>query len=169
MFEHLGQRSRSPGRGGSIRVSRAQCTTNYLNERDGYFWIPHCTQCFFRDFVMDGYSQAEIDRLFCIRLTPGQIRRSVILGLTFKNGPRMIMKRYQDAMACDQIRCGKPLLFITVSCNPKWLEIKDALGPNDKACKRPDHLARVYEAKLNRLCDNILGTKLRRPFWRNKA
>ncbi|KDE03576.1 hypothetical protein MVLG_05961 [Microbotryum lychnidis-dioicae p1A1 Lamole] len=64
-------------------------------------------------------------------------------------------------MACV-VKYGKPLLFITVTCNPEWPEIKAALGPNDQACNRPELIARAFESKLNRLCDDdIFGNKQR--------
>ncbi|SGY82810.1 BQ5605_C009g05597 [Microbotryum silenes-dioicae] len=112
--------------------------------------------------VIDGDFQADTDRLTyiqlhqeCLRLTtprvidglaPDLIGRSVILGSTSKNRPRDITQRYQDAMACVVTR-GKPLLLITVTCDPEWPEIIAALGPNYEACNRPDLTARVFEAK----------------------
>ncbi|SCZ98328.1 BZ3500_MvSof-1268-A1-R1_Chr7-1g09098 [Microbotryum saponariae] len=173
--------SRKRGRGGSTRVSRSQYLAYYLHERGDYFSIPHATQRLFLEFVIDGYSQVETDRLNYIRfhqenlrlttaqgitdavangLTPDQIGRSVILGSTFKNSPREVTQRYQDAMACV-VKYGKPSLFITATCNPDWPEIKAALGPNDQASNRPDLIARVFEAKLNRLCDDVFGNKQR--------
>ncbi|SCZ95988.1 BZ3500_MvSof-1268-A1-R1_Chr8-1g09929 [Microbotryum saponariae] len=59
------------------------------------------------------------------------------LGSTFKNSPSEITQLYQDAMACT-VQYGKPLLFFTATCNPDWLEIKAARGPNDKTCNRLD-------------------------------
>ncbi|SGY38962.1 BQ5605_C003g02111 [Microbotryum silenes-dioicae] len=141
----------------------------YLHERGDYFSIPHATQRLLLEFVIDGYSQVETDRLNYIRfhqenlrlttaqgitdavangLTPDQIGRSVILRSTFKNSPREVTQRYQDAMACV-VKYGKPSLFITVTCNPEWPEIKAALGPNDKAYNRPDLIARVLKAMCN--------------------
>ncbi|SGY19533.1 BQ5605_C014g07674 [Microbotryum silenes-dioicae] len=131
---------------GDGELSRSQYFAYHLHERDDYFSIPHATQRI-TDAVANG-------------LTPDQIGRSVILGSTFKNSPREITQRYQDAMACV-VKYGKPSLFITVTCNPEWPEIKAALGPNDKACNRPDLIARVFEAKLNRLCDDVFGNKQR--------
>ncbi|SGY45423.1 BQ5605_C001g00283 [Microbotryum silenes-dioicae] len=181
VFENLGRRSSKRGRGGSTRVSRSQYLAYHLHERDTYFSIPHATQRLFLEFVIDGYSQVETDRLNYIRfhqenlrlttaqgitdavangLTSDQIGRSVILGSTFKNSPREVTQRYQDAMA-SVVKYGKPSLFITATCNPKWPEIKAALGPNDQATNRPDLIARVFQAKLNRLCDDVFGNKQR--------
>ncbi|SGZ29667.1 BQ5605_C050g12472 [Microbotryum silenes-dioicae] len=93
-------------------------------------------------------------------LTPDQIGHSMTLGSMFKNRPRDIMQRYQDAMACV-VKHGKPPLLITMTCVPESPQTKAALGPNDKACNRPDLIARVFEAKLNRLCDDVFGNKQR--------
>ncbi|SGY66400.1 BQ5605_C004g02670 [Microbotryum silenes-dioicae] len=179
------QRPRRRGRGGSTRVSRSQFFAYYLHEGDEYFSIPHAAQRVFLGFLIDGYSQLQVetDRPNYIRfhqetlrlttaqgitdavangLTPDQIRRSVILGLTFKNSPRENTQRYQDAMTCV-VKYGKPLLFITVTCNPEWSEIRATLGSNDQACNRPDLIARLFEAKLHRLCDNVFGNTSGNP------
>ncbi|SGZ04895.1 BQ5605_C032g11096 [Microbotryum silenes-dioicae] len=77
-------------------------------------------------------------------LTPNQIGRSMTLG-SIKNRPRDIMwQRYQDAMACV-VKHGKPPLLITMTYDPELPEIKAALGPNDKACNRPDLIVQVFE------------------------
>ncbi|SGY53573.1 BQ5605_C006g03775 [Microbotryum silenes-dioicae] len=79
-------------------------------------------------------------------LTPNPIGRLMTLGSTFKNRPCDITQRYQDVMACV-VKHGKPPLLITMTYDPKAREIKAALGPNDKACTRPDLIAQVFEAK----------------------
>ncbi|SDA02813.1 BZ3500_MvSof-1268-A1-R1_Chr11-1g03170 [Microbotryum saponariae] len=90
-------------------------------------------------FSIPHCTQARItDAAIATGLTPNQFGRSVILGSTFKNSPREITQRYLDAMACVA-----------------------ALGPNDEACNRLDLLARVFEAKLNRLCDDVFGIQQR--------
>ncbi|SCZ90399.1 BZ3500_MvSof-1268-A1-R1_Chr1-3g01964 [Microbotryum saponariae] len=97
----------------------------------------------------DGYSHVETDRL---NLPPVASRKPPP-----HHGPRPRenTQHYQDAMACA-VKYGKPSLFITVTCNPEWPEIKAALGPNDQACNRPDLIARVFEA---------VEPTLRRHFW----
>ena len=57
---------------------------------------------------------------------------------------------------------GKPTLFITVTCNPKWPEIVESLLPGQKPEDRPDLVARVFNVKLQGLVkevtkDGILG------------
>ncbi|SGY15971.1 BQ5605_C012g06719 [Microbotryum silenes-dioicae] len=79
-------------------------------------------------------------------LTQNPIGRSMTLGSTFKNRTRDITRRYQDATACV-VKHGKPPLLITMTYDPEAPKIKAALGPNDKACSRPDLIAQVFEAK----------------------
>ncbi|SCZ98126.1 BZ3500_MvSof-1268-A1-R1_Chr3-3g06589 [Microbotryum saponariae] len=156
------RRSSKRGRGGSTRASRSQFFAYYLHERDDYFSSRPIDSNYIRlhqESLRLTTAQGITDAV-ANGLAPDQIGRSVILGSTFKNSPREITQRYQDAMACV-VKYGKPLLFITVTCNPEWPEIKAALGPNDKACNRPDLIARVFEAKLNRLCDDVFGNKQR--------
>ena len=44
-------------------------------------------------------------------------------------------------------RCGKPSFFITMTCNPDWPEIQDALEPGQTYNERPDLVARVFRMK----------------------
>ncbi len=51
---------------------------------------------------------------------------------------------------------GKPNLFITMTCNPKWEEIVNALKPDEIADDRPDLVTRVFVGKLQHLLDELL-------------
>ncbi|XP_059629828.1 uncharacterized protein LOC132272751 [Cornus florida] len=66
---------------------------------------------------------------------------------SFIGGHRDMRKRYYDAMCLVQ-RFGKPDLFITMTCNPDWNEIKEELKPGQLAQDRPDLTTRVFRAKL---------------------
>ncbi|XP_065640398.1 uncharacterized protein LOC136072928 [Hydra vulgaris] len=50
---------------------------------------------------------------------------------------------------------GKPDLFITFTCNPKWREITENLYPGQNANDRPDLVTRVFKLKLNNLLNDI--------------
>ena len=41
-------------------------------------------------------------------------------------------KRYMDAMALVQV-FGKPDIFLTITCNPNWFEIKEELEPYEES------------------------------------
>ena len=77
-----------------------------------------------------------------------------ILPSSFKGGPREMWQLYQDAMAIVR-HCGKPDLFITMTCNPLWPEITEAMFPNQTVQDRPDLVARVFKLKLNVLLHDL--------------
>ena len=48
-------------------------------------------------------------------------------------------------------RFGKPDIFLTMTCNPNWYEIKQELQTYEKAQNRPDLITRIFRAKLEEL------------------
>ena len=55
---------------------------------------------------------------------------------------------------------GKPDLFITFTCHPKWRRITENLYPEiyiqiRQQMKRPDLVIRVFKLKLNNLFNDI--------------
>ncbi|XP_067214192.1 uncharacterized protein [Linepithema humile] len=88
----------------------------------------------------------------------GRIGKMIILPSTFIGSPRNMMQNYQDAMAIVS-KFGKPDLFITMTCNPKWREIEENLLPGQQASDRPDICARVFNIKKNYLIDLIVKQK----------
>ena len=58
--------------------------------------------------------------------------------------------RYLDAMALVR-RFGKPDIFLTMTCNPKWDEITHELYPRQAPQDRPDLIDLVFRAKLEEL------------------
>jgi hypothetical protein len=71
----------------------------------------------------------------------------LILPSTVHGSPRQMHELYQDAMALVRW-FGKPELFITFTCNPKWPEIVQKLQPGQCATDRPDVVNRVFYLKL---------------------
>ena len=61
---------------------------------------------------------------------------------------------YDDAMGMVRA-LGKPDLFITMTCNPKWQEIIENLEPRQTASDRPDIVARVFRLKYRALIKYI--------------
>jgi hypothetical protein len=51
---------------------------------------------------------------------------------------------------------GKPDLFITMTCNPKWEEITKELREGEKVTDRPDLTSRVFLLKLEELKNDII-------------
>src|SRR6266516_2104148 len=83
------------------------------------------------------------------------VGQRIILPSSFTGGPRQMHKLYQDGMAIVRV-FGKPDLFITITCNPKWPEITEALHPSQNAQDRPDLISRVFNMKLKVILDDIL-------------
>lgn len=59
-------------------------------------------------------------------------------------------QNYLDAMAIVQ-KFGKPSLFITMTCNPRWPEIVQNLALGEAAHFRPDLVVQVFHCKLKEL------------------
>ncbi|XP_074299985.1 uncharacterized protein LOC141631181 [Silene latifolia] len=130
----------------------------------------------FQQYIVDMYVKIENTRLDFLRLSQDTIRadlyqgildtlqlgencannvgKRIILPPSFLGGPRDMRRRYLNAMALVQ-KYGKPDLFITMTCNPNWPEIKAELSPGEEAHNRSDLVARVFHAKLTMLRKQI--------------
>nr|XP_027067427.1 uncharacterized protein LOC113693039 [Coffea arabica] len=130
----------------------------------------------FQQYVVDMYVKIESQRLDFFRHRQQQIRteqlqgvmdsvvegqcrgskvgQRVILPASFIGGPRDMKRRYVDAMALVQ-KFGKPNIFLTMTCNPSWPEIKENLLPTDESQNRVDLSARVFHAKLEILKEEL--------------
>jgi hypothetical protein len=137
----------------------------------------HASGKLFQQYIVDAYVKVESSRLDFIRqnqttlrtdlyqglmdfvqtqaadkdLQPGKI---VILPSSFQGSPRNMNQNYLDAMATVAM-FGRPDIFLTFTCNPKWPEITSNLGPNQQAHNRPDLVARVFHLKLSQLLTDI--------------
>lgn len=75
--------------------------------------------------------------------TDGQLTElgtMVVLPSSFTGGPRYMHERTQDAMTYVR-HFGRPDLFITLTCNPKWPEIVELLKEGQKSHDRHDIVA----------------------------
>jgi hypothetical protein len=88
------------------------------------------------------------------------VRQKMILPLSFQGGERAMGQLYQNAMARVR-KFGKPDLFITFTCNPKWKKITDTLLSGQTTKDRPELVTRVFNLKLDALLkdikDGVLG------------
>ncbi|CAN6999808.1 unnamed protein product, partial [Brassica rapa subsp. trilocularis] len=105
--------------------------------------------------VLDAVSKGDTDAKV--------IGQRFILPPSFTGGPRYLVEKYHDAMAiCREY--GNPDLFITMTANPNWREIKEHLeiyggdSPND----RPDIECRVFKMKTpsSEEVDEIISAEL---------
>lgn len=126
----------------------------------------------FSQFLVDMYAKIETERLNYIRNNQAQLRadsyihlrdavgrqdaeaaqlgQMVVLPSSFTGGPRYMHERTQDAMTYVRYH-GRPDLFITFTCNPRWKDITDALLPGQKSHDRHDIIARVFHLKVKKM------------------
>ncbi|XP_027151929.1 uncharacterized protein LOC113751983 [Coffea eugenioides] len=131
----------------------------------------------FQQYVVDMYVKLESQRLDYLRTQQEEFRKEFLQGIvnsigtgevraanvgqrvflpaSFIGGPRNMRRRYIDAMTLVQ-KFGKPDIFLTMTCNPNWLEIKEHLLPTEEAQNRPDLVVRVFCAKLEELKNELL-------------
>jgi hypothetical protein len=84
---------------------------------------------------------------------------------SFVGSARYYQQLYLDAMALPR-KFGKPDLFITLTCNPNWTEIRDAIPQGSHWQYHMDIVNRVFALKLKQFIKDIVGNEL---FGRVKA
>ncbi|AQK59598.1 hypothetical protein ZEAMMB73_Zm00001d053542 [Zea mays] len=126
----------------------------------------------FQQFVVNTYIKIESSCLYFIRknqdrlradlyqglvdsMLDGDIRaekvgKQTVLSTSFIGGPRDMKHRYMDVMALVW-KFGKPDIFLTMTCNPNWDEIRRELLPGQTPQDRPDLVVRVFHANLQEL------------------
>ena len=155
------------------RVTQLQYYSYRLQIRDGD-WIQSAGRLF-QQYIVDQYAKIEQNRLNYLRQNQSVLRtefyqgamdamhagdnainvgRRIILPSSFSGGPRYMYQLYQDAMAIVR-HFGKPDLFITFTCNPKWPEITRELLSYQIAADRPDLTTRVFHVKLQELMTDL--------------
>ena len=134
----------------------------------------------FQQYAVDAYVKIEGQRLAFIRNNQNKLKsdqydvlhehvnnlgndhnvrpeRVVVLPSTYVGSPRALKENFEDAMAIIK-KYGKPDLFITFTCNPKWREITENLYPGQTASDRPDFVIQVFKIKLNNLLNDIFSS-----------
>jgi len=84
-----------------------------------------------------------------------KVGKMVILPSSFNAGPRAMKERLMDAMTIMQ-NFGKPDLFITLTCSPKWKEITENLRKGETTIDRPDLIAKIFHEKIKILKNEIM-------------
>jgi hypothetical protein len=86
------------------------------------------------------------------RPAPG---KRVVLPATFVGSPQCMLQLYHNAMAIVQ-KYGTPLLFITMTANPKWPEVEELIPPGEKAEDHPMELVQAFCLKEKTLMFQIV-------------
>ncbi|XP_065918817.1 uncharacterized protein [Dysidea avara] len=85
---------------------------------------------------------------------PRNVGRRVILPSSFTGGPRYMYERQQDAMTYVR-KYGHPDLFITMTTNPNWPEIRNNLLPGQEPLDCPDLVAHAFRLKVKKLLEML--------------
>ncbi|UYV84546.1 hypothetical protein LAZ67_X002584 [Cordylochernes scorpioides] len=159
-------------------VTMLQFYSYRLAIRSGFSPI-HYGRRLFQQYVVDAYVKTEGNRLNYIRQNQSLLRvelyqglmdyihelehsrgvrigRIFILPSSFPGSSRAMQQNYQDAMAIVR-KFGRPDLFVTFTCNPRWTDIVENLLPNQNPSDRPDLVARVFNLKLQQLLHEIVS------------
>ncbi|XP_076889473.1 uncharacterized protein LOC143540247 [Bidens hawaiensis] len=122
-----------------------------IQDRPNIFSLPLNGRRLFQQQLVDIYTMIETEILNYIRKKQKVLRCS-----------RYMMQNYLDAMAICRWY-GYPDFFITITCNPKWPEVKrfpnsTTINPED----RPDIMCRLFKVKLDAIIkdlkkDEVLG------------
>nr|XP_027077124.1 uncharacterized protein LOC113700896 [Coffea arabica] len=112
-----------------------------------------------QEFIRREQLQGVMDSVITGQCQASKISQRVVLPASFIGGPCDMKSRYVDAMALVQ-KFGKPDLFITMTCNPSWPEIKNLMLPTDEAHNRPDLLSRIFHAKLDVLKQELFKKEI---------
>lgn len=160
------------------RVTPMQFYSANLTVRPGLGRLPHCGRYLPQQYIVDVYVRSEARRLHFLRESQKQLRaenykglteyvkrlddgdapagvgRPVILPATYDGSPRACQQYYLDAMSIVR-KTGKPDYFITMTANPSWPEVLEALPPGQLPRDRPDIVARVFELKWKQLLREI--------------
>ncbi|CAN7139408.1 unnamed protein product [Brassica rapa subsp. narinosa] len=115
----------------------------------------------FHQYVVDVYTTIEEDRLRWARNNQDVLRAEL-----YSNVLDAVGKGDTDAKIIGQRVYGNPDLFITMTANPNWREIREHLekyggdSPND----RPDIECRVFKMKLDQLLKDFKNRTFFRPY-----
>jgi hypothetical protein len=107
-----------------------------------------------QDDIRADLYQGLVDSLHAGEGRAEAVGKGTVMPSSFIGGPRDMRRRYMDAMALVR-RFGKPDIFLTMTCNPKWEEIKRELYSGQTPQDRSDLVVQVFKAKLEELKDSV--------------
>jgi hypothetical protein len=133
-----------------------------------------CSRRLFQQFLVDGYTMMEAERLNWLRDNQSKLRvgkyhklnenvgdpqqkkgKRVVLPSSFVGSRRYLDQLYFDGMAISN-NIGFPDIFITFTCNPNWPEIqRELLKDNLKSQDRPDIITRIFKIKFEALMKDL--------------
>ncbi|RWS25337.1 uncharacterized protein B4U80_04936 [Leptotrombidium deliense] len=163
-------------------ISPLQYYSYRLTVREGRFNPILCSGRLTQQYIINCYLTVESQRLKYLRFNQQQLRSECYQGLvdhisnraanasdnvrlgnililpsTFQGSARAMQMLYHDAMAISR-KIGRPDLFITMTCNPKWPEITrylQTLPPSTTANDIPHFTCRIFYQKAMSLINDL--------------
>ncbi|VVC31228.1 Helitron helicase-like domain, partial [Cinara cedri] len=112
----------------------------------------------FNQYLVDMYAKIETERLNFIKNNQIQFRADNYIHLRDAIGRQDTYKILPILDAMTYVRhYGRPDLFITFTCNPRWKEVSNASLSKQKSYDRHNIIARIFHLKVKTLM--ILLTK----------
>ncbi|CAH1413861.1 unnamed protein product [Lactuca virosa] len=105
------------------------------------------------------FLQGVVDAMASGETSASSIGQRVVLPATFIGGPQNMRIKYIDAMALVQ-KFGKPYIFVTLTCNPNWPEIKQHMMCHEETQNRADLIVRFFHAKLEQFKKEIFKNEI---------
>ncbi|KAG0580812.1 hypothetical protein KC19_4G201500 [Ceratodon purpureus] len=179
-FGELGWHEGLTHSNGEGRLTQREYFAFRLFPRNSEFSIILCGGKLFQQFIVDAWAATEQNRLNYIRMNQSDLRtdlyqgladalqddgernmnlenlgRRIILPSSHIGSARNMFELFQDSMAITRF-FQHPDIFGTMTANPNWREIQEALLSGQTAADRPDIVARVFELKRNALMADII-------------
>ena len=130
-----------------------------------------------QEFIVDAWALTEQSRLNWVKFNQAKLRvesrqglmdaaaadptgesadigQRIILPSSFSGSTRNMIQNCQDALAINR-HFGGPDLFMTVTANPNWPEVKESLGPGETPSDRPDIIVRTFHLKVKQILKDI--------------
>lgn len=159
------------------RMTQTRYFAYQMHERRNHFNIVLRGGRLFQQYAVDAWASAEQSRLTFLVQNQNKIRATLYSGLqdalqetddvdlnelgqrtilpsSYQGSPRHMYQIFQDAMCLARYH-RKIDLFITMTANPRWPEVLEALLPGQKPEDRPDIVARVFNMKKKALLKDI--------------
>ena len=157
-----------------LHITATEYYSFHLRYRPGHFNIIPRGHALFQQLLVDAFAKVESDRLCYVRLNQQALRTGtrrclmdainagdvqgaaagrIVLPASFTGGTRYMVTKLNDAMSYVR-EFGGGDLFITVTCNPLWLEISETLRrlyPGQQASDHPEVVSQVFRQKLRGL------------------
>lgn len=165
--------------GNRRRVTLLQYTAYRLHSRPNEFSTILRGCRLFQTYLVDMFACIDQERLHFIRTQQPKLRTTMLNGIedalsqnddhvdlnqlgqriilpsSYLGGPRDMHQRYLDGMAIAR-HFKKIDIFLTMTANPNWQEIKRALLHGQNATDRPDLVSRVFQLKKKAIMHLIL-------------